>query len=101
MNFDKLDSKKMREKIGTLYIGVSLSRESPFGLTLIAAFLIRRSIFVATTYALIDHPGLQLHFFILTSVFYLTYLNSFTIYEDSLMLRIELVNECIFLLCCY
>ena len=84
-----------------MYQGVSLDKEAPYGLTLIGAFLIRRSVFIAITYALIDYPALQIQVFILTSVLYMAYLNTFTIYEDTSLLKLELVNESIFLACCY
>ena len=91
----------MRRKIGSLYQGVSLEENAPYGLTLVVVFLIRRSLFVGITFALIDQPGLQLQCFLFTSVIYLVYINTFTIFSDSFMLRLEIANETIFIIACY
>ena len=100
-NYKNLESEYVKKKIGSMYLGVYLETDDPFGLSLSAVFLIRRSIFVATTFLLIDHPALQLQAFIFTSVSYMTYLKITRIYEDKFMLNLELLNESLFLLCSY
>ena len=100
-NYKHLESEYVKKKIGSMYLGVYLETDDPFGLSLSVVFLIRRSIFVATTFMLIDHPALQIQAFIFMSVIYIIYLKSTRIYDDKFMLNLELLNECLFLLCSY
>ena len=92
----------MRNKIGSMYVGVLLIEgENNFGLTISVVFLLRRTLFVGITFGLLDYPGLQMLLFIVSSVFYLCYLSSFTIYASSFTYKLEYLNESIFLITCY
>ena len=62
-----------KDKIGSMYMGVQIDDDS-FGLTLSEVVLLRRTLFVAITFGLLNYLGLQMHFFILSSVFYMCYL---------------------------
>ena len=57
-NHSNLSTDYMRKKIGTLYQGVSLADDAPFGLSIMIVFLLRRSLFVLITFSLLEHPGL-------------------------------------------
>ena len=59
-NYDNLDKDSVKRKIGSMYLGVYLEGDDTFGLSVAVVFLIRRSLFVAITFALIDHPALQM-----------------------------------------
>ena len=100
-NRHNLNTEVIQNKIGSMYLGVWLEGKSKFGLSLSVVFLIRRSIFVVLTFALFDHPGIQIQLFIASSILYIVYLNSFRIYQEDFMFKFEFVNECIFLITCY
>ena len=100
-NYDNLDKDSVKRKIGSMYLGVHLKGDDTLGLSVAIVFLLRRSIFVAITFALIDHPALQMQAFIFLSVLYMGYLKSVRIYDDQFMLDLEFFNEGLLLLCCY
>ena len=79
-NSANLEKDSIQEKIGSMYLGVWLGGKIRYGLSLSIMFLARRSIFVAITFGLYEHPGLQIHLFIFTSLLYIIYLSSFHIY---------------------
>ena len=49
---------EIRQKIGTLYVG--LNPKKPNVMTYSLIFLIRRSVFVAITFLLANEPGIQI-----------------------------------------
>ena len=100
-NFKQLGETKIQKKIGSMYLGVALDDEVAYGLSLSVVFLIRRSVFVAITFGLLNYPSLQLQLFIFTSILYISYLNTFHIYKENFMLVFEYLNECILLCCAY
>ena len=100
-NLRNLNTEVIQNKIGSMYLGVWIEGKSNFGLSLSIVFLIRRSIFVAITFALYNHPGIQIQLFIFGSILYIIYLNSRRIYKEYFMFKFEFMNECIFLIICY
>ena len=100
-NFENLDKELIQNKIGSMYTHVDLEDRQTYGLALNIVFLIRRTIFVVITFALYDHPSLQILLFIWTSVLYIAYLGHSRVYQDQLTLRLEYLNEGTFLVICY
>ena len=81
-NYKNLDKESVKKRIGSMYLGVHLKGDDTFGLSVAIVFLIRRSIFVAITFALINHPALQVQAFIFLSILYMCYLKSIRIYAE-------------------
>ena len=73
-NKGNLTHPSIQKKIGSMYLGVWLS--TGWGLSYSIVFLIRRSLFVALTFALYDYPGIQIQLFIYSSVLYMIYLHA-------------------------
>lgn len=84
-----------------MYIGVHLEDDYVYGLSHSVVFLVRRSIFVATTFAFKDFPEIQLQVFIQSSIFYISYLSYKRIFEFSFSYTQELMSELIFMVFCY
>ena len=64
-------------------------------------FLIRRIVFVAITFLLFDHPGIQIQVFIFSSIVYQIFIHSYVRFKPKTFLWSELANEAVFLLVCY
>lgn len=70
---ENLNTLSTRNSIGTLYHGIDT--ESNFALSYTIVFLARRSLFCIFTFAMFEIPGIQVQFFIFSSVIYMIYLN--------------------------
>ena len=71
-NQANLEKTEIRDKIGTLYNGLKPRNTSVMLYSFI--FLVRRSLFIAITFALFEHPGLQLLLMLQKTLFYIMYL---------------------------
>ena len=100
-NFKSLDEEYIRSKIGTMYIGVCLSKGRIYGLSYSVVFLLRRTAFVMITFLLYDYPSFQTQVFIASSIVYIGYFSSNRIYEQKLTYRHEYLNELLLLNICY
>ena len=63
--------------------------------------MLRRSLFVFSSFVLIDEPCLQVQTLITISLAYMVYLNLAVDYVDPSAKKFEIVNEGFFLLSCY
>ena len=59
-------------------------------------FLIRRSLFIAITFALLDKPGIQLQLMIWLSLLYISILSYVRFHDTKRGHAIEIFNECMF-----
>jgi len=100
-NFKNLENDKIRQKIGSMYIGVHLEDGYEYGVSHCVVFLVRRSVFVATAFAFKDIPQMQLQVFIQSSIMYIAYLSYRRIFEDSFSYTQEFASELIFMVYCY
>jgi hypothetical protein len=64
-------------------------------------FLVRRSFFILLTFAVIEQPSLQVHLFIYVLMWYVIYLQQNKPHETSYQLRVETINEVLFLVIIY
>lgn len=64
-------------------------------------FLLRRSLFVAITFALFDQPGIQIQLMTFMTVLYVIYLGYQYFYLTPYGKELEMLNECVFVLIQY
>ena len=91
-----LEKKEVKEKIGSLYLGLNGSK-SRVG-TYSTVFLVRRSIFVTITFALFHLPELQVLLMLLMTLLYIAYIAHMYFYDVPSSKTLEIVNESIFVL---
>ena len=58
-------------------------------------------LFIAITFGMANQPGLQIHLFTFTSLFYIMFLGLVVPHDISAMTSSELVNEAMLVLACY
>lgn len=61
-------------------------------------YLVRRSLFVAITFALFEKPGIQLQLMTFMTVLYIIYVGYQDFYTTSSGKKLEMFNECVFVL---
>lgn len=98
-NRAKLGTPEVRSKYGELYLG--LKPDKPGVVNHSFVFMVRRSLFIALTFALFDQPSLQVHLMIYMTVFYVMYLGYADFFETRLVKRLEMTNESVFILIQY
>ena len=98
-NRASLEKIEVKEKIGTLYNGLKPRNASVMLYSFI--FLARRSLFIAITFALFEHPGLQLLLMLQKTLFYLMYLGYAEFYKMFGSKALEILNESIFIVIQY
>ena len=64
-------------------------------------FLLRRSIFVAITFALFEKPGIQIQLMTFSTVIYIIYLGYQDFYYTMSGKKLEMLNEVVFVLIQY
>ena len=57
-NYNHLDRYKVKKLIGSMYSEIWLDKLSIYSLAYTIVFLLRRSVFVAITFVLLDYPGI-------------------------------------------
>jgi hypothetical protein len=83
-NFKNLGNPSMKEKIGSLYTGLKTGDKWATA-AYSSIFLMRRQIFIAITFVMIEQPSLQVHLFIYMSLWYITYIESVLPHETSFL----------------
>ena len=91
-----LEQVEVRDKIGTLYNG--LKPKNPNVMIYSFIFLVRRSLFIAITFALFENPGLQLLLMLQKTLFYVIFLGYADFFEMFGSKALEILNESIFIL---
>ena len=91
-----LEKKEVKEKIGSLYLGLNgnKSRVSSYS----TVFLLRRSIFVSITFALFQFPEVQVLLMLCMTLLYIMYIAHMYFYDLPASKTLELVNESFFVL---
>ena len=79
-NKDQLDHAAVKKKIGAFYDNFNAKKSSAMSYPII--FLVRRILFVLTTYFLMDQPGLQIAAMQYTCVLYICYIVQMPFYES-------------------
>ena len=87
-----------RQSIGALYEHFNASK-SYVG-TYSVVFLVRRSLFVLTSFALYRLPGWQVQVMLMMTVAYLCYISRQEFYQSPFQKRVEMANECLLVLLC-
>ena len=98
-NRSKLDNIVIKDKFGTLYLGLKPKKTGVVNYSFV--FLLRRSLFVAITFALFGHAGLQIQLMIYMTVLYIIYLGYADFFETFGAKALEIVNESVFILIQY
>ena len=98
-NRSTLDKLEVRDKIGTLYNGLKPKDRTVALYSFI--FLVRRSLFIAITFALFEHPGLQLLLMLQKTLFYIIYLGYADFFKIFGTKVLEIFNESVFILIQY
>ena len=98
-NRSKLGQEATKDKFGTLYLGLKPSKEGVVNYSFV--FMIRRSFFIAITFALFKQPGLQIQLMIYMTVLYVIYLGYAEFFETKGAKALEIVNESVFILIQY
>ena len=96
---EDLDEEDIKQKIGSLYLGLKYDNE--FTKIHCLVYMLRRSLFVLITFSLLKYPGIQIQVFIYTGILYIIYLNHVYLHEDSFASRLETCNEFMLILICY
>ena len=91
-----LNKKDVKEKIGSLYAGLN-GDKSRVG-TYSTVFLLRRSIFVAMTFALFQFPEIQVLSMLCFTLLYISYIANMYFYDEPGSKTLEIVNESFFVL---
>ena len=86
-------------KFGALYSGLDSKNQRVMSYSIV--YLLRRSLFVAITFALFEKPGVQLQFMIFMTIMYLAYLGYADFYITSRGKTLEMLNESVFVLIQY
>ena len=71
-NRKQLNEPNIIRKFGTLYNGLNAKNQQVMSYSIV--YLVRRSLFVAITFALFESPGVQLQLMVFMTVMYLVYL---------------------------
>ena len=95
----RLGEPEVRQKFGTLYLG--LNPKKPNVGTYPLTFLIRRSVFVAITFALATEPGIQIQLTTYLTLWYIIYVGYAEFFETPGGKRLEIVNESLFVIIQY
>ena len=98
-NRTNLNHPNVKSQIGALY--ELHDSERPFVGTYSVAFLGRRSFFVAVTFLLYNHPGIQIEIMLYSTLLYMSYICNVRFHESLLQQRVELFNEWILVCLCY
>ena len=98
-NFNRLPRPSTKSAIGSLYLAIR--DQDRFALAYSSVFMFRRLIFIAITFGLSSVPGLQIHLFAYTSMFYVIYLGLVMPHESFSVTGQELANETVLMLSCY
>ena len=80
-NKKKLDDPKTRNKFGELYLGLRADKNEIVYYQFV--FLVRRSIFIAITFALFNYPGIQIQLMIALTILYIAYLGYSDIHSSK------------------
>ena len=89
----------MKARFGTLYLGLRAKKDLVIGYSV--AFLVRRSAFIAITFALFDQPGIQLLSTIILTLLQISYTGYSDLHDTLISKRLELANEFIFITISY
>ena len=89
----------VQDRIGSLYLGLKTDKCSTLIQPMI--YVLRRSLFVACSFFLLDYPSLQVQALITLGLCYIMYLSHAVVYEDPGTKRFEMYNEIFLLACCY
>ena len=95
-NRSKLDEAAIKEKYGELYLGLKPKKEGVVHYSFV--FMIRRSLFIAITFALFDQPGIQIQVMIYMTIWYIIYLGYADFFETKGGKILEIFNESVFIL---
>ena len=98
-NRDNLNKQVIKDKIGTLYVGLNPLKPLVWSSCLL--FLLRRTFFVFLTFYLFSQPGIQVQLMIFSTVTYVIYLGHVEYYETPKAKLLEIVNETVFVLIQY
>mmetsp|Transcript_33595 Transcript_33595/g.51701 ORF Transcript_33595/g.51701 Transcript_33595/m.51701 type:complete len:315 (-) Transcript_33595:474-1418(-) len=100
INRKSLDTKEMQERIGKMYVGISLTREQ-LGFLFYPIFIYRRMFFVLIPLFLQGREYLQLQCLILMSSLYILFYGQFKPHIHPRTAKMEIINEFCFLLLDY
>ena len=90
-NRGTLNSQEMKDKIGSLYLGM---RTNTWIQRLYSSvFLFRRLMYCILTIVCIQQPNILIHVFLLTNIIYVTYLGYSDVNDTQLARRMEFFNE--------
>ena len=89
----------MKDKIGSLYLGLDGKKKRIASYSTV--FLLRRSIFVAITFALFKYPEFQSLLMLCMSLLYISYIAHMYFYDISANKKLEMLNESFFVLLQY
>ena len=87
-----------KQSIGALYEHFNANK--PYVGTYSVVFLVRRSLFVLTSFALYRVPGCQIQVMLAMTVVYLCYISRQEFYQSPFQKRVEMANECLLVLLC-
>ena len=88
-----------KQKIGSMY--QTVQPKDAATLCYPPIFLLRRSLFVALSFALFNYPSIQTQLQLFTIVLYLTYVSFGVIYDSPVTRNMEFFNEIVFLVSTY
>ena len=92
-NRDKLTDEEMRQKIGSLYLGMNVRTA---GQRLYSSvFLFRRLMYGILTIACINNPNILIHVFLANNILYIMYMGQVSPNETQVSRRMEFFNECL------
>ena len=98
-NRDTLDHPATESRIGTLYSGLRGDKSGVWSYSFV--FLLRRTLFVALTFGLLDEPGLKTQLMIYATLLYLIYLGYAEFLDTPGGKALEILNESIFVVIQY
>ena len=91
-----LADEEVKSRIGELYLG--LKPIKPGIVNHASIFMLRRSLFIAITFALFFYPGIQIQVMIYMTLIQIIYLGYAGVYEHASDKTLETLNESVFIL---
>lgn len=95
----ELSEDETKASIGALYEHHNATK--PLVSTYPIVFLLRRALFVMTTFVSYKHPSLQIAIMLTISLAYLSYISRQTFYMSPFQKRVEMLNEGLLLVLCH